>query len=145
MEIHLKNGIDKLVFGMKQPDVIALYGKPDNIVNDEEQNVVFAYNALKTRLTFYDDEDMKLGYIISSNPNLQLFGKKIIGEKPEAALAFLEEQGIKNFESENIDIDTQYFEESNWLMLISEYAVITKVELGAIINDKDEFDWKFKK
>ena len=53
MKINLKNGIDKLVFGMKQSDVTALYGQPNSNYNDEDDNVIFAYNAQKMRLTFF--------------------------------------------------------------------------------------------
>jgi hypothetical protein len=28
--------------------------------------------------------------------------------------------------------------------LQSEYGKIIRIEIGAIINDKDEFEWKFK-
>ena len=63
MKINLKNGIDKLIFGMKQNDVTAIYGKPDRNYKDEDDNVIFAYNALKMRLTFYVEED--LNWVIS--------------------------------------------------------------------------------
>ena len=56
MKINLKNGIDKLLFGMKQNDVIAIYGKPNRNYKDEDDNLILAYNALKMRLTFYKDE-----------------------------------------------------------------------------------------
>ena len=67
MKINLKNGIDKLLFGMKQNDVVALYGKPNRNYQDEDDNVIFAYNTLKMRLTFYQEEDLKLGYIVASS------------------------------------------------------------------------------
>ena len=58
MIINLKNGIDKLLFGMKQSDVTAIYGKPDRNYKDEDDNVIFVYNAHKIRLTFYEEEDL---------------------------------------------------------------------------------------
>jgi hypothetical protein len=39
-------------------DVTAIYGKPDRNYKDEEDNVIFAYNPLKIRLTFYKEEDL---------------------------------------------------------------------------------------
>jgi hypothetical protein len=36
---------------MKQKDVTAIYGKPDRNYKDEDDNVIFAYNTLKIRLT----------------------------------------------------------------------------------------------
>ena len=47
MKINLKSGIDKLLFGMKQNDVIALYGKPDKNYKDEDENLILVYNKLK--------------------------------------------------------------------------------------------------
>jgi len=66
---------------MKQNDVIAIYGKPNKNYKDEDDNVIFVYNDLKIRLTFYEEEDLKLGYLVASSPNLELFGNKIINRK----------------------------------------------------------------
>jgi hypothetical protein len=141
MEVNLKNGIDKLLFGMKQKDVVSLYGNPNRKFEDEDANLIYIYNEEKLRLTFYADEEFKLGYIISSNTNLQILNKKVIGlncEEIKRSLPF------KNWEIENFDSTTNHFNESNWLILQSEFDVVIRVELGAIINDKDEVDWKFK-
>ena len=81
MKINPKTGIDQLIFGMKQKDVTAIYGNPDKQYKDEENNVIFLYNDKKLRLTFYEDENLKLGYMISSNPDLELFSEKIIGKQ----------------------------------------------------------------
>src|SRR5580765_1384350 len=81
MKINLKSGIDKLIFGMKQNDVTAIYGKSDRNYKDEDDNVILVYNKLKMRLTFYQDEDLRLAWIVGSSPELELFGNKIIGKK----------------------------------------------------------------
>lgn len=142
MKLNPKNGIDQLLFGMKQKDVIALYGSPDKQFEDDDKNVIFLYNQNKFRLTFYEDEDFKLGYIISSNPNLTLLEHRIIGKNIKEILAILP---FKSWEEESFDSTENHFNESNWLTLQSEFDEIIRVEIGAIINDNDEFDWKFKK
>lgn len=144
MKINPKNGIDALLFGMKQSDVTALYGKPDRQFKDEDQNNISLYNTQKWRLTFYEDEDFRLGYIISSNPELTLFDKKIIGTAVEAAKEELEAKGFKSWEKEDFDMAENHFNEANWIILQSEFGTVAKIEIGAIINDRDEFDWKFK-
>lgn len=145
MKINPKNGIDKLIFGMKQNDVIAIYGKPDRNYKDEDDNVIFAYNALKIRLTFYQEEDLKLGYLVASSPVLELFGNKIINRKIAEVKKELAQKGITKFTQEEFDTFENYFNEENWMILQTEFDEIVKFEIGAIINDKDEFDWKFKK
>ena len=145
MKIYPKNGIDKLLFGMKQNDVIALYGKPNRNYKDEDDNVIFAYNALKMRLTFYLEEELKLGYIVASSPNLELFGNTIIGKKISEVKKELATKGITKFTQEDFDTFENYFNEDNWFILQTEFDEVVKFEIGAIINAKDEFDWKFGK
>lgn len=144
MKINLKEGIDKLLFGMKQNNVIDLYGNPNRKYRDEDDNLIFSYNSLKMRLTFYKEEELKLGYIVASSPDLDLFGNKIIGKKINDAKNELANKGIVKFTQEDFDTFENYFNEDNWFILQAEFNEIVKFEIGAIINDKDEFDWKFK-
>ncbi len=145
MKINLKNGIDKLLFGMKQNDVIALYGKPNRNYKDEDNNVIFAYNSLKMRLTFYQEEELKLGYIVASDSDLELLGNKVIGKTISEVKKDLTAKGITKFNPEEFDTFENYFNEENWFILQTEFDEVVKFEIGAIINAKDEFDWKFKK
>jgi hypothetical protein len=145
MKINPKVGIDKLIFGMKQNDVTAIYGKPDRNYKDEDDNVIFAYNALKIRLTFYKEEELKLGYLVASSADLELFGNKIINRKITDVKKDLAQKGITKFTQEEFDTFENYFNEENWIILQTEFEEVVKFEIGAIINDKDEFDWKFKK
>ncbi|MBF4470090.1 MULTISPECIES: hypothetical protein [Flavobacterium] len=145
MKINLKNGIDKLIFGMKQNDVTAIYGKPDKNYKDEDDNVIFVYNDLKIRMTFYKDEEMKLGYLVASSSNLELFGNKIINRKITDVKKDLAQKGITKFTQEEFDTFENYFNEENWIIFQTEFEEVVKFEIGAIINAKDEFEWKFKK
>ena len=141
MVINLKNGVDKLLFGMKQKDVEAIYGKADKQYNDEDGNIICLYNRQKWSLTFYEDEDFRLGYIICSHADATILDQKVIGKNIEETKALLP---FKSWAKEDFDTTENHFNESNWLVLQSEYNDIIRVEVGAIINDNDEFDWKFK-
>jgi hypothetical protein len=143
MKINLKNGIDKLLFGMLQKDVIALYGKPTKSYKDEDDNVILLYNDQKFRLTFYVEEGLKLGYIVSSNEDLILEDKKIIGKTMDTVKKDLAPKGLKTWEEESFDTFENYFNEDYWMIVQTEFGYAVKVELGAIIS-KDEFEWKFK-
>lgn len=145
MKINLKNGIDKLLFGMKQKDVEAIYGKPDRNYKDEDDNQILVYNKLKSRLTFYQEEDFKLGYIVASSAELELFGNTIIGKKISEVKQDLVSKNITKFTQEEFDTFENYFNEDNWIIFQTEFEEVVKFEIGAIINSKDEFDWKFGK
>ena len=130
---------------MKQNDVVALYGKPNRNYKDDDDNVILAYNTLKMRLTFYQEEDLKLGYIVASSPDLELFGNKFIGKPISEVKKELVAKNITKFTQEDFDTYENYFNEDNWFILQTEFDEVVKFEIGAIINAKDEFDWKFGK
>ena len=140
MKLNPKNGTDQLLFGMKQKDVIAIYGSPDKHFEDDDNNIIFLYHATKLRLTFYEDEDFRLGYIITSNPEVILLDKKVIGRN---ITKLKQELPFKTWEKEDFDSTENHFNERNWLILQSEFDVVIRVEIGAIINDNDEFNWKY--
>jgi hypothetical protein len=165
MKINPKNGVDKLLFGMKQTHVEAIYGKPTKQFLDDDGNSIYLYFNQKLRLTFYEDEAFRLGYIITSNFNQKLrltfyedeafrlgyiitsnteatlLDKKVIGKN---VADLKSELPFTSWEQEDFDSTENHFNESNWLILQSEFGIIIRVEVGAIIKDNDEFDWKFK-
>lgn len=143
MKVNLKSGVDKLLFGMKQNDVKALYGEPDREYKDDEENIIYVYNDRKMRLTFYEDEDLRLGYIISSHPDLELFSHKVIGKKWAEVASLMKDNKVNSFEKEPYDITDNYFNEDNWVIFQVEFEEVNTLEVGAVFNSNDEFDWKF--
>ncbi len=143
MEIKLKNGIGQLLFGMKQKDVEAIIGKPNKQYIDEEDNIVYIYNEHKLRLTFYEEEALRFGYLTCSSTDLELFDSKIIGKPWEEVKTILRENKLIDFETEVVDGTENYFFEDNWLFVNVDYDLVYKIEVGAVFNNKDEFDWKF--
>lgn len=144
MELKLKYGIDNLLFGMKEHDVIKILGKPDSSYKDEDENVVFIYNSRKLRLTFYKEEDFRLGYMTTSNSMVKLFNTSLIGKNWSEVYPILEKNKVKYFESDTSEGILSYFNEENWLFFHLDYNEIVKIELGAVFKEKeDDFDWKF--
>jgi hypothetical protein len=144
MEIKPQFGLDKLLFGMKKQHIEKLYGQATTEFKDEDENLILVYNQLKARLTLYAEEDFRLGYIVLSNPDALLKNEKILGKKISEAKKIVQKMGMQKFEEESFDTITNYFNEDYWTILQVEYDEVIKVEIGAIIKNQDEFDWKFK-
>jgi len=144
MKINLKSGVGELLFGMKEKDVKALYGEPSRQFKDDDDNIIYLYNDKRLRLTFYQDEEFRLGYLIVSAPSAEIFGTKVIGEKWSAIEAAAKANGLTAFEKEAFDTIDNQFNEANWIIFQVEFDTVIKIELGATINKDDEFDWKFK-
>lgn len=142
MKIDLKNGLANLLFGMKTNDVIAQLGLPNRQFQDEDGNTIYLYDSHKLRLTFYADEDFRLGYAITSYTDATLLGHAIIGEP---ITKILDDLPFSSWETEEFDSVTNYFNESNWLTLQVEYGQVIRVEIGALIDEvSDVFIWRFK-
>lgn len=143
MEIEPGKGIGPLIFGMRKNNVETLMGKPDTVFNDEEDNLIWLYNRTKLRLTFYADEDFRLGYLMCSDRDTTLFGNKIMGEPVAEVKAMLAPKKIDQWETERLDLTVNDFNEANWIILQSEFNEVVRIEVGALISDKDEFIWHY--
>ena len=142
MELKLRSGIDELLFGASIKSVEKTLGKYDEKYTDEDGNIKYQYNKLKLTLTFYKEADFKLAYINCSSEELEIFGRKLIGKNIDEVLSFLEENGNMEFDYENYDSFATNTNEENWLVLNEEYGEVNEVEIGVIINDDDEYEWK---
>lgn len=143
MEIKLQHGLDRLLFGMTQKYVETLYGKPNRVIKDEEDNIIYVYNQEKMKLTFYAEEDFRLGYITTTNLSATLFGTKVMQTAWDLVQGTLALNKIDQYDQHEEDGVQIYFNEANWLLIYVDYNEVVKIEIGAIINDKDEFNWKF--
>lgn len=137
-------GFDSLLFGMKQSDIESIYGQPSMYYKDEEDNVILVYNSLMSKLTLYADEGFRLGYIVTSKPDAELYGEKFIGQSFDSLKKRLDKKGYKSWEKEENEGVKLYFNEDFWLFIHEEYDQIFKLEIGALIKNQDDFDWKFQ-
>lgn len=144
MELIPTRGAGDLLFGMTREKVEEALGKPDRIFPDDEHNDIWLYFSHKLRLTFYADEDFRLGYVICSDRNALLFGQPVIGKPLAEVKAMLQPKGIDTWEQEEHDLTVNDFNEKHWVILQSEFGEVVRVELGALINERDEFDWPAK-
>ena len=71
---------------------------------------------------------------------IRLLVKKIADVKKDLAA-----NAITKFTQEEFDTFENFFNEENWIIFQTEFEEVVKFEIGAIINSKDEFDWKFGK
>ena len=143
MEIKPEIGIGDLKFGMKLSDVKKILGKPDSekAEKNDEHRIIVIYNKQRLRLTFYENENNRLGYIITSNPNLNYIGINIINSN----IDFIKNEVFKNiisdWEIEDFDSFISHFEEKYWLTLHSEFETITTFELGVPYKNEEEYKW----
>lgn len=142
MKLLPKKGTNQLTFGQSRSEVADIYGPPDREMVDQENDneIVWEYTEQKLRLTFYPEEAGRLGYIRSSNPQLEIDGLSIIDRKVEEVLNHIEPNRAA-WEKDDYDFFTTYFYEPVWLTLNVEFERVTHVELGVAFGDDDAFLW----
>jgi len=137
-------GFDQVKFGMTELEVIALLGKPDLIAvddDDDDQNIVYQYNDLKAKLTFYTNENNRLSYIRTTNPNAVINNINIIDQPLNIVLNGLK-TSKSDWEEELYFSFNAYFNQKMWLTLHEEFGRVTTIEMGTTyINDTDEINW----
>ena len=110
MEIKLQHGFDRLLFGMTQKYVETLYGKPNRVIKDEEDNIIYVYNQ-ENEVDLYADEDFRLGYITTSNPTATLLGSKALQTEWDLVQGTLALNKIDKYDQHEEDGVQIYFNE----------------------------------
>lgn len=143
MELKPKIGVDNLKFGMTRKEVITILNEPDRMVTNEDDNneLILEWNSQKLRLTFYQNENDRFGYLRTINPELKLNGQKIIGAQLEFAKNRIFADLISDWEIEEFDFFITYFNEQNWLTLHVEYGIVTDLELGVPFENDEDYKW----
>lgn len=143
MDLKPKTGIDRLKFGMTQKDIFAILGSPDRkrIDEDDDELLLLEYNRTRMRLTIYQNEQNRLGYIRTSNPDVTFEGKKIIGSKIEFAKKEIFGKIIKTWEVEEYDFFITHSNDEVWLTLDEEFGTVTYLEIGVTFLSDEHYDW----
>ncbi|KAB2807699.1 hypothetical protein [Phaeocystidibacter luteus] len=142
MKLHLNQGINNLRFGMTRTKVESILGQPDKILidPDDENELIWEYSDQKLRLTFYQNEADRLGYIRCSNSNLTIKGLQIIDKKIVDVQNQIDSDPDA-WEIEEYHFFKVYFLEQYWLSLQVEYERVTVIEHGVPFKNDDEYDW----
>lgn len=128
---------------MTQKDILEVLGIPDRKVfdQDDDEQLLLEFNKLKLRLTFYLNEQNRLGYMRTSNPNLTFNGKKIIGSKVDFAKKEIFGGIVDEWEVEEYDFFITHSNEEVWVTLNEEFGEVSVVEVGVTFSDGENYDW----
>ncbi|MFN4198649.1 MAG: hypothetical protein ACK4FS_06445 [Flavobacterium sp.] len=136
------SGTDTLLFGMIPDAVLKQLGQPNDQYLDEDDNPIWLYHDKQLKLTFYAEEGDRFGYLVTTHPKATLFGYSVIGQTFDSLKKQLQSKRITQWETEFREGVYHHFNEDHWIQLWEEFGVITRIELGALIKNLDEFDWK---
>ena len=140
-------GIGKLHFGFKKPQVETLLGEPDEVepAEDEENLEYWHYDTLGMSLVFDAIESMRLTTIVSANNDTTLFGEDVIDMGRDLLIDLLRKKGYKNLNfTEDFDdestLETIESDEIEMLFWLRD-GKVTEVQFGPFFADEDTVNW----
>ncbi|MGK0407835.1 MAG: hypothetical protein ACJAZH_001660 [Roseivirga sp.] len=142
MEIHLQKGIGEVRFGMTRAEVEKVIGKPDveKLDSEDPNELIWEFNDLKLRLTFYENENHRMVYIRGSHANMSLNKHVFIDQKIDKVLSQIDSD-LEAWEVDDQDLFTAYFNEKNWFSFNVEYQRITDFEMGVPLDSEESYLW----
>jgi hypothetical protein len=144
IELKPQTGLGALKFGMKKEELIEILGEPDQVFRDpisDDDHTLMEWNALKLRLTIYEDEGGRFGYIRTKNPNITYNGHTIIGHPMSVLNQFAFTKISAEWSITGYGSWISYFYEDYWMSLNVEYDEVYEIEMGVSFKNDDEFDW----
>ena len=137
MELVIGRGLDNILFGMRETDVVAVLGSPDKgYEEDGERRLCF--NQLRCSFWFSDD---RLHWIRCANSKLTLFGKHLYNRPSEEAIVFLSSKLKESPELEDYGEWESHIFPQHWLELQFDYDTLSKVCFGHLFGEDDEPVW----
>ena len=138
MNITHGKGLSDLHFGLKEKDIIQLYGKPDKIVIQESGNRDLYFNQLMIVCKLESEHDYILGWIEVHNPKTTMFDTEIFNMDLSSVLTFLKQK--LNEEPEIIDyesFETYYYDKSE-VELQVEFGKLKNINFGYLFDINDQ-------
>lgn len=141
MEIKIGIGLDNIIFGMTQEDIINILGSPDKMSETEiSYGLVYSYNNKMIKLKFDRDEELRLTSIEVYCPGVKMFNQKIIGKTKDQIIGFLEEKHYKEPKYEEYDFFETLFYEEIWATFEFEFSKLRCIEFSPLLEN-DEIIW----
>jgi len=147
MEIKTGIGLDNILFGMSQDNVIAIMGRPDKVVYDHVSNIFkleieYYYNRHLVQMNF--DEYDRLCGITVFNPDALMFNREIMGKTKSEILDLLKLNGYCKIEDEDYDwFETVWCDE-----ILTDFTFgfnkLKSINFSPLYDDNDEQIWPVK-
>jgi len=146
MEIKIGIGLDNIVFGIFQEDVINLLGEPDKISETEKvDGIVYYYNNQMIKIKFDLLENGKLYSFEVYNPKVTMFNREIINKEKNEILDLLKLNGYCDTVQEDYEFFETVFCKEVWSTFAFEFDRLTNIEFSPLSDTNDKTIWPMEK
>lgn len=146
MRIEIGIGLNNLIFGMSQENVISIMGKPDKIVETEPlQDFYYYFNNKLIKIKFDSEESYRLYTIEVFNPNTIMFNQQLINKDKHEILALLKLNGYFEIEQEDYDTFETVFCQEIGSEFLFEFNKLRSISFSPLFDNEDEIIWPMEK
>jgi len=141
MQILIGNGINNLIFGLTEREIISTHGEPDKKYTDEYGDIYIQYNSLETTLKLEKENDFILGWLETSNTNTRLYEISPWQLQQEELVSKLENILSESPETEDYDSFESVIFNNSWLELQFEYEKLKQINIGVLFDENNNPKW----
>ncbi|MGB0561638.1 MAG: hypothetical protein ACPGVO_07505 [Spirulinaceae cyanobacterium] len=146
MEIVIGSGVDNVLFGFTERQVVEKLGNPDKVWNidygnPEDRDIELTYNELRLVLKIEKENESRLGWIEVHNQNATLWGIHPWRTSKSELLALLVERLDEDYEIEEYRSMECYLFDENWVELQYEFDRLYCFKLGVLYGEDDQPLW----
>jgi hypothetical protein len=144
LEIKPNVGLGDLLFGMKIKPFIEKFGEPEeleNIDEDEDLNTTILHYWTKgLSAFFYGLTDQVLAGIECDDPNIVLFGKKILGKSEDKIVNLMKKHGHESYEVEMEGPDKRLSFDISMMDFFFRNGKLAYMNFGVLIDEQGQIE-----
>lgn len=144
-EIKPGIGLGQIIFGMKQSDVIATIGEPEEEVKNNdyknEIDITWYYDNANLSLYFDEDDNYRLRSIIVENPKISLWNRNLNEFSKNQIIKLLSDKVGKEYEEKESEDEVCIEVDSIGLNFYLENDKLVSVQIGVLFADENTIKW----
>jgi hypothetical protein len=141
MQIEIGQGVDDIVFGMTEDDVVKALGSPDKIVVSEFGCRDLIFNLSKLVLKIEPENDVRLGWMEVHNKRARWADINPWTIERDALLELLTTQLDEPYELDDYGTMESYSFNESWVELQYEFNELSSFNFGVRYGANDEPLW----
>jgi hypothetical protein len=141
MKITFGQGIENILFGLNETEVVNRLGKPDKVTIDEYGNRELFFNSYKLVLKIEIENQNRLGWIEVHNSQAEFENINPWATEKNVLINLLCSQVTNSYEFEDYGFMESYFFPNYWLELQFEFNELVSINFGVIYDENYKPIW----
>jgi hypothetical protein len=141
MEIRPGKGVEQLLFGLTEPELVRALGPPDKRYLTDSGARRLQYFGPRLEFSIEPDNGGRFSWVEVQCPEATLFGCRVVGEPIGPVLSQVSESLGEEPDHDDYGSLETFFYPRNWVELQVEFGRVVSVNCGVVYDRADEPLW----